>query len=92
MTIIEYEAHIRELARHATFILDTKYERVHCFVSGLILPIYICTQILVVVGRSAEVLDHARAMKEMHLGHKEVIIRVLNIRVFSMVAVVVHDS
>lgn len=51
MSVMKYEAHFYELARHATSILDAKNERVHCSVRGMRLSIRMATQILVVGGQ-----------------------------------------
>lgn len=47
MTVTEYEARFDKLARHATMILRTEYERIQCFVRGLRLPLHRATQGLV---------------------------------------------
>lgn len=72
ITITEYEAHFHELSKYETSILDTKYERVRCFVRGLRLPIRMATQSLVVIGRTfAKVSEHAKVMKEIHRESRE---------------------
>lgn len=58
---------LHKFSMHTTSILGIEYERVRCFVRGLILPIQITTQSLVSIGRSlSEILNHARVMEEIH--------------------------
>ncbi|KAF3613820.1 Serpin-ZX [Capsicum annuum] len=72
MTVAEYEAHFHKLARHATSILDTEYERVRCFVRGLRLPIRMATQSLVTAGRTfIEVANHSKVMKDVQRGCRD---------------------
>lgn len=39
MIVVEYDACFHKLASHAASILAMEFERVHCFVRGLRLPI-----------------------------------------------------
>lgn len=55
------------LARHATSILNTEYDRVFYFIRRLKLPINMSTQSLVIVDRCyVEVLDHSRVIEEIY--------------------------
>ena len=67
MTVSEYEARFHELSRHATMILPTEGERVHCFVRGLRYRLRVDTEHMVSAGRSfIDVVDHARSMEHIH--------------------------
>ena len=66
MTVVEYEVRFHELARHATMILDTEYERIRCFIWGLRLSLRRDTQSLVTSGKSfSEIADHVYSIEEM---------------------------
>lgn len=72
MTVAKYEAHFYEVAGYATSILETRCERVRCFIEGLIPPIRMATQSLVVAGRTfAEVSDHTSVIEKMHRESRE---------------------
>lgn len=67
MMAMEYEAYFYKLSWYTTSILETKYEKVHCFIFGLRLPIRMSTQSLVITDRSfAKVFGHAQVMEEMY--------------------------
>lgn len=92
--IAEYEAHVYELSRNTTFVLDIEYERVCCFIKGLRLPIRMSTQSLVTTGRSfTEVLDYSQVMKEIHYeAQGGAMIRGLDIREVSLGFIVFPNS
>lgn len=67
MTVSKYEAIFHEVSRHATMILPTGKERVHCFICGLRLQFQIETESTALSERSfLDVVDHARTMEELH--------------------------
>lgn len=50
MVVMEFEALIHELDRHATYILTIEYDRVQCLVQGLRLPLCMSTESLAIIG------------------------------------------
>lgn len=71
MIVTEYKALFHKLDRHATSIIENKYDRVFFFVRRFMLLIYLVTPSLVGVGSSfVELSNHARVMDEKHYkGH-----------------------
>lgn len=72
MTVFEYEVTFQELFRHATKILPTQWEKVHCFVCGLMLQLRIDTESMASADKSfLDIVDHVRSMEELHREAQE---------------------